>query len=751
MLRHRGWAVYDLKRNGDNIYLLYTDSDWYYGMIYANLYIAASSDGGTTFKQQLISIPSKNGNHKTLGVQDQNYVPKLAAYKNEVYAVWSALDQDDQQGIIFRKSVDNGVTFTPAANLTKSTMPAGSVFQSGQETVEVRNGKVYVLFRKTDGKVYLTRSLDDGTSFQAPQLLTTSAYLTDGGSNPVVQLDPNDTTGTKLSVLWNPPQYVYSADSGATFTKPMLLSPQFSWRSIAHPKFVVASDGAIHWTAEGSVSWFSTGVFGDADIYYRRIDTPGPPSATNMSLRLNSYTNKGDGTGMERFDTMSVRPGPDLNFTSAMSAEIWVKPYADGITTGFTTIVKPIFHKRENSSAEGSPYLLGTLGDPINLQPIVIINTLADKVPIQTRLAPPRGMAILPPEKWVHLAFTYDADGGANNLRLYVGGKLTAAATATGDLATGDGQLLLGYFGSWEVDELRFWNRALSQSEITANVMSKLTGQEAGLTAYYNFDNTTRDLTARGNDGILMYLESFLPSAAQIASPVSVTAVKHAASYSDAMAPDSIVSLFGRGLAPADGAANTVPLPTNLLGTTVNVRDLNTRDRLAPLFYAGPGQINFAIPNDTYPGPVEITVNSSTGKDSLWTQLGKVAPGIFTANGSGRGAPAGSAVTVLGNGAQTFQNLFAVDLSPAVISLGNSTDQVYLVLYGTGLRGFSAKPTAMINGTTIPTTVTALPQFVGLDQVNLGPLPQSLRGAGPASIVISGDGQQSNPVTIAIQ
>lgn len=37
-----------------------------------------------------------------------------------------------------------------------------------------------------------------------------------------------------------------------------------------------------------------------------------------------------------------------------------------------------------------------------------------------------------------------------------------------------------------------------------------LVGNEAGLTAYYTFKNTTRDITGHGNDGILMYMEQYM-------------------------------------------------------------------------------------------------------------------------------------------------------------------------------------------------------------------------------------------------
>jgi len=43
------------------------------------------------------------------------------------------------------------------------------------------------------------------------------------------------------------------------------------------------------------------------------------------------------------------------------------------------------------------------------------------------------------------------------------------------------------------------------------------------------------------------------------------------------------------------------------------------------------------------------------------------------------------------------------------------------------------------------------PGFPGVDQVNLGPLPRSLAGAGEVAIVLTVDGVRANEVTVAIQ
>ena len=63
-----------------------------------------------------------------------------------------------------------------------------------------------------------------------------------------------------------------------------------------------------------------------------------------------------------------------------------------------------------------------------------------------------------------------------------------------------------GHFGG-ELDELRFWNKVLTQSEIRQNMCKKLTGTETGLIGYWRFDDcgclTLTDASGNGNNGTL--------------------------------------------------------------------------------------------------------------------------------------------------------------------------------------------------------------------------------------------------------
>jgi hypothetical protein len=65
-----------------------------------------------------------------------------------------------------------------------------------------------------------------------------------------------------------------------------------------------------------------------------------------------------------------------------------------------------------------------------------------------------------------------------------------------------------------------------------------------------------------------------------------------AASFTPAVAPDSIATAFGSGLAAQTQAASRQPLPTALAGTMARVNG----QLLAGLFFVSPFQINFLLP-----------------------------------------------------------------------------------------------------------------------------------------------------------
>jgi uncharacterized protein (TIGR03437 family) len=222
------------------------------------------------------------------------------------------------------------------------------------------------------------------------------------------------------------------------------------------------------------------------------------------------------------------------------------------------------------------------------------------------------------------------------------------------------------------------------------------------------------------------------------------------------VAPGSIISIYGSGLAIAGTSATMLPLPTSLGGTSVTITDSSGVQSPLPLFYAGPTQINAEIPQAATTGTATLSVITQSGSQSGSVTLAAVAPGLFSANESGAGVAAGQFVTNDANGTQTIVDVFqcsggagACVALPLGVSAGNSA----LVLYGTGVhnRASLSDVTVMIGGQTLPASYAgAAPNYAGEDQVNVL-LPASLAGSGTVNVSVSVAGSVSNTVTVNIQ
>lgn len=238
----------------------------------------------------------------------------------------------------------------------------------------------------------------------------------------------------------------------------------------------------------------------------------------------------------------------------------------------------------------------------------------------------------------------------------------------------------------------------------------------------------------------------------------TVTTVSAASFTGGILAAESIAAAFGTALAATTQSANTVPLPTTLAGTTVKVRDSQNVERNAPLFFVSPGQINFQIPPGTAVGAATITViNDQSGTAAGTMQIAAVAPGLFTANASGQGVAAAVALRVRGDGSQSFEPVSRFDAAQnqfvsIPIELGPATDQIFLLLFGTGLRNRSALTAVMatIGGESSEVSYAgAQSDFVGLDQINVR-VSRSLAGRGEVDVVLTADARTANTVRINI-
>ncbi|MGH9846212.1 MAG: hypothetical protein ACREEM_46515 [Blastocatellia bacterium] len=250
---------------------------------------------------------------------------------------------------------------------------------------------------------------------------------------------------------------------------------------------------------------------------------------------------------------------------------------------------------------------------------------------------------------------------------------------------------------------------------------------------------------------------SYAPILLDGARPLAI--VSAASFSSSALASESIAAAFGSDLAFTTQSAETPLLPTQLGGAQALVRDSQGVERQAPLFFVSPGQINFLIPAGTAPGAAIVTISNERGlAASSAIEIAEVAPSLFPVDASGQGLAAGVALRVKADGSQSYEPVAQFDPAQSKfvalpIDLGPETDQVFLILFGTGIRYRSSLSAmfASLGGVDAPVTFAgALDGFVGLDQVNTR-LSRSLIGRGEIDVTLTVDGQTANTVRVGIK
>jgi chitodextrinase len=156
---------------------------------------------------------------------------------------------------------------------------------------------------------------------------------------------------------------------------------------------------------------------------------------------------------------VTVPDSASLHLTTGMTLEAWVDP-----TTLGSSWRTAVFKEQTGNYAYALYANTGT-GNPS-------ANGIIGGNDDDTRAA-----SGIPLNTWTHLAATYD---GAN-LKLYVNGAQAASLAASGNILTSTGALRIGGNNIWpewfsgQIDEVRVYNKALTQAEIQAD-MNKAIG-----------------------------------------------------------------------------------------------------------------------------------------------------------------------------------------------------------------------------------------------------------------------------------
>ena len=167
----------------------------------------------------------------------------------------------------------------------------------------------------------------------------------------------------------------------------------------------------------------------------------------------------GQGLSFDGVDDFATVPhDASLNLGSGMTVEAWVRPSA-------LTSLRSVVTKQAVGQLAYALY-----ASSASDQPLASVFT--------TSAMNASGGPALGTSTWTHLAMTWD--GGV--VRLYLDGAEIATHAATGSLATGTGELriggnsLQGQFFSGIIDEVRIYDRALTPSQIGADMNAPVDG-----------------------------------------------------------------------------------------------------------------------------------------------------------------------------------------------------------------------------------------------------------------------------------
>ncbi|MBY0504448.1 MAG: hypothetical protein K2X03_11090 [Bryobacteraceae bacterium] len=227
-----------------------------------------------------------------------------------------------------------------------------------------------------------------------------------------------------------------------------------------------------------------------------------------------------------------------------------------------------------------------------------------------------------------------------------------------------------------------------------------------------------------------------------------------AASFQPSVAPDSVASVLGTGLAPRAVSAvrdENGALPFEIDGVQVRVGSLQAR-----LLDLSPRRVNFVVPAELEPGTHDLIVQNGSETLTGLAEVRATAPAIFSRDGTGQGL--GSIVDAESLGA-----------GPFLVESGDrsQTDRrTRLRVFATGLRRAGGENSPSDGN--VARHVDAQAVFHDGEQITLelefaGPapglegtdvldfvLPEQLDGAGTVELQLRVGQAESNPVTFEV-
>jgi hypothetical protein len=241
--------------SGSNVYVLWSNTS------NGNVLFRRSADNGTTFGP-IVDLSNANG--KNLNYY---YVTAIAVSESNVYVTWLNQTQigvgQVESKLLLRASTDSGATF---GNIVELCVSTGSTFEPQLAAI---GSNVYVIF--SDGGIFFKRSIDNGATFSSrTNVGNTTGATVQGGTWIAV-------SGSNVYLLWmayapyyNSPTTLFfraSSNNGSSFGSVISPTDYLTWIDSWQ---LAASGNSVY------VMWITHPMgTGDTYVTFRRSMTNG--------------------------------------------------------------------------------------------------------------------------------------------------------------------------------------------------------------------------------------------------------------------------------------------------------------------------------------------------------------------------------------------------------------------------------------------------------------------------------------------
>ncbi len=388
--------------------------------------------------------------------------------------------------------IGSSVTMMAGTTYQLANALIGGTWASSNTSFATVNSSTGVVTGIAAGSVSITysicgKSVSYPVTVYTPTLTTTSLKIFTSCSGCTITPQTFTVTGSNLGanvIVTAPSGFEVSNASNGTYSNTLVLSPSL----------VSSSQVSVYAKLSNSAITASSGTF---TIASTGVTTKTVTATINTDNALNF-----DGVN----DYVSIPDNNALDLLSAFTIEGWVYPKS---STGAQVIVGKLDECAGCGNSSNTAYALRYNNGQLLAQ---ISDGTSNYKSISS--------SNLVLNKWQHVAMVFD---GANAiLSLYINGVLQSS-TSTGYNTIKDGiySLKLGSYGTnygqyfnGSMDNIKIWNTVKSQTDITNGMFTELAGNEAGLVAFYNFNQGTasgsnssisviQDRTSNGFSGTL--------------------------------------------------------------------------------------------------------------------------------------------------------------------------------------------------------------------------------------------------------